>query len=148
MTRFEINEFLNGLDKDFVFLHCDSWHFNAKFRCINCGVQEPNMLNIAAGMMLNCKNVIVYSIAGFVLEKCLEQMRLVLPDTGSITILNAGCHGEYPQSLGEGHRFDVSWIRKFLSTCGFEIVDLIKTPCSLNEIFTLTNKKIILLGYE
>jgi len=151
MTRQEINDYLNNTKSDFYFLHCDSWHFKTKFKCINCGIQEPNMLNIAAGMMLEHKNVIVYSIAGFVLEKCLEQIRLVLPDTGSLVILNAGCHGEYPESLGPGHRFDVKWIQSFLDTTGIYLIDIATTQhLTMENIFDVqyNNKKLILLGRE
>lgn len=145
-----INDFLNNSDKNFWFLHCDSWHYQTTYKCINCGVQEPNMLNIASGLMLNNQKVIVYSIAGFVLEKCIEQLRLVVPNSGSLILLIAGAHHEYPKELGVGHQIDPEYILKYLEQYNYHIYDLSKTEpkSTWDKVFKLNGKSIVLLGKE
>jgi len=44
-------------------------------RYINCGVAEQNMIGVAAGLALNGKKVVVYSIVPFVTMRCFEQIR-------------------------------------------------------------------------
>lgn len=156
-TRKDFHEYLNSIhtnDKnDIIFLHCDAWKFHSNtYQIISCGVQEPNMLNIAAGMMLSGKTVIVYSQAGFVLEKCMEQFRLVLPETGHLILLNAGNHGEYPSNLGKGHNFSINLLRKYYEFLGFRIFDLKENPetciASVFKFNDKVNKHLVLLGKE
>ena len=87
-----------------VLLHCDMWGFDGP--SINCGIQEPNMVNIAAGMASQGKKVIVYGIAGFVLYKSYEQIKLNVKgwaeNYGSVVFVNAGRNGCY-SVCGRGH---------------------------------------------
>jgi transketolase len=46
------------------------------FNSINCGIQEPNMVNIACGLASQGKKVIIYGVAGFVLYKSYEQIKI------------------------------------------------------------------------
>lgn len=159
VTRAMINDYLNRTkvgDPNFYFLHCDSWHFKANYRCVNCGIQEPNMMNIAAGLLGQGKTVVIYGIAGFVLEKCMEQLRLVQGDYGKMIILNAGNHHEYPESLGRGHFFDVNKIEEHLRTeCNIDkISDLTYEYPDLEGIFEYKSnnlfrtRHLVLLGFE
>lgn len=52
-------------------------NFAQKFpkRFINCGISEPNMMGVAAGLALSGKKVYVYSIIPFVTMRCFEQVR-------------------------------------------------------------------------
>lgn len=157
-NRKEFHEYLNSLDpystsKNIVFLHCDAWKYSDCFyKCLSIGVQEPNMLNIASGLMLGGKTVIIYSQAGFVLEKCMEQFRLVLPNTGRLIILNSGNHGEYPQNLGRGHNFSINMLRQYYNFLGFRIFDCSTntqlTPKTIFKFSTNVNKHLVLLGKE
>ena len=54
------------------------WGFETKCNLINCGIQEPNMVNIAAGLASQGKKVIIYGVAGFVLYKAYEQIKFSL----------------------------------------------------------------------
>ena len=139
-------------NREIVFLHCDAWKYNGYYKTISVGVQEPNMLNIAAGLMLAGKTVIVYSQAGFVLEKCMEQFRLVLPDTGRLIILNSGNHGEYPANLGKGHNFSINLLREYYKVLGFRIFDLHdNSKVKPEDVFRFranVNKHLVLLGKE
>jgi transketolase len=88
-------------------LHCDLWHFDSP--SINCGVQETNMVNIAAGLASQGKRVIVYGVAGFVLYKAYEQIKMNVKGWaehhGSIVFVNAGANGCY-SICGRGHLLD------------------------------------------
>ena len=90
-----------------ILLHCDLWHFDCPN--INCGVQEPNMINIAAGLASQGKQVIVYGVAGFVLYKAYEQIKFNIKgwaeNYGSIVFVNAGANGCY-SACGRGHLLD------------------------------------------
>jgi len=85
---------------DVYLLHSDMWKWdNTKYNCINCGVQEPNMVNMAAGLASQGKTVFVYGVCGYVLYKCYEQMKYNVrgwADTkGSVIFVNAGHNGAY-----------------------------------------------------
>jgi transketolase len=85
------------------------WKYTGKYNIINCGVQEPNMVNIAAGLASQGKKVIIYGVAGFVIYKAYEQMKLNIKGwaehTGSIVFVNAGANGCY-SVCGRGHLLD------------------------------------------
>ena len=108
--RYTLHKFLTRYKGEVYFLHCDMWKWpNADYEIINCGVQEPNMINIAAGLASEGKRVIVYGVAGFVLYKAYEQLKLNVKgwaeNFGSIIIVNAGANGAYSK-LGRGHLLD------------------------------------------
>lgn len=81
----------------------------ADYKIINCGVQEPNMVNIAAGLASQGKRVILYGVAGFVIYKAYEQIKLNIKgwaeNYGSVIFVNAGANGCYT-GLGRGHLLD------------------------------------------
>ena len=45
-------------------------------RFVNAGVAEQNMVGVAAGLAYEGKSVFIYSIAPFVVFRCLEQIKL------------------------------------------------------------------------
>lgn len=101
-------------NNDIYLLHADMWgfkRFSSKYpeRVINCGVQEPTMVNIAAGLSSQGKRVIIYGVAGFVLYKAYEQIKLNIKGWaehhGSIIFVNAGANGCYSK-CGRGHLLD------------------------------------------
>ena len=101
--RATLNKFLRR-NPDIILLHCDMWGFDCP--SINMGIQEPNMVNIAAGLAYEGKRVIVYGVAGFVLYKSYEQMKLNIKgwaeNYGSVVFVNAGRNGCY-SVCGRGH---------------------------------------------
>lgn len=108
--RYTLHRFLNRYQGEVYFLHCDMWKWiNGDYKIVNCGVQEPNMINIAAGLASQGKRVIVYGVAGFVLYKAYEQLKLNVKgwaeNHGSIVFVNAGANGAYAK-LGRGHLLD------------------------------------------
>lgn len=64
------------------------------------------MINIAAGLASQGKRVIIYGVAGFVIYKAYEQIKLNIKDWaehhGSIVFVNAGHNGCY-SICGRGH---------------------------------------------
>lgn len=102
----------NTLDKfladnpDVYLLHCDMWGFPLAPNVINCGIGEPNMVNIAAGLASQGKRVVVYGVAGFVIYKAYEQIKMNVKgwaeNYGSIVFCNAGHNGCY-SICGRGH---------------------------------------------
>jgi transketolase len=83
------------------------WKWNTgNYNIINCGVQEPNMVNIASGLASQGKKVIIYGVAGFVIYKAYEQIKLNIKgwaeNYGSIIFVNAGRNGCY-SICGRGH---------------------------------------------
>jgi len=108
--RETLNKFLNRYPGEVYFLHADMWKWTtARYNIINCGVQEPNMVNIAAGLASQGKRVIIYGVAGFVIYKAYEQIKLNIKNwaenKGSIIFVNAGANGCYSK-LGRGHQLD------------------------------------------
>lgn len=107
--RHALDKFLSRYNNpDLYFMHADMWSFplfKAKYpdRCINVGVQETNMINIAGGLASQGKKVIVYGVAGFVYQRAYEQLKFSVVNFGkSITLVNAGANGCYSK-CGIGH---------------------------------------------
>lgn len=108
--REKLHKFLNRYPGEVYFLHCDMWKWTeGRYHQINCGVQEPNMVNIAAGLASQGKRVIIYGVAGFVIYKAYEQIKLNIKgwaeNYGSIIFVNAGANGAY-KICGRGHLLD------------------------------------------
>lgn len=93
---------------DLYFLHADMWSFplfRSVFpeRCLNFGVQETNMMNVAGGLARMGKIVIIYGVAGFVYQRAYEQLKFSVVNYGrSVTMVNAGNNGCYNR-CGIGH---------------------------------------------
>ena len=106
--RATLDQFLAD-NPDVIFLHCDMWGFPLAPNVINCGIGEPNMVNIAAGLASQGKKVIVYGVAGFVIYKSYEQIKMNVKgwaeNYGSILFCNAGHNGCY-SVYGRGHLVD------------------------------------------
>lgn len=105
--RKHLNRFLKLYKGEVYLLHCDMWKWtDENYNIINCGVQEPNMINIAAGLASQGKKVIIYGVAGFVIYKSYEQIKLNIKGWaekyGSVVFVNAGYNGCY-SICGRGH---------------------------------------------
>lgn len=93
---------------DLYFLHADMWQFplfKNRFpeRCLNIGIQETNLVNIAGGLASQGKRVIIYGVAGFVYQRGYEQLKFSVVNFGSnVTLVNAGHNGCY-HKCGIGH---------------------------------------------
>lgn len=100
--RATLNKFIRR--SDVYLFHCDMWGFDSP--SINFGIQEPNMVNVAAGLASQGKRVVIYGVAGFVLYKAYEQIKLNVKgwadNYGSIVFVNAGRNGCY-NACGRGH---------------------------------------------
>lgn len=108
--RETLHKFLNRYPGEVYLLHADMWKWtDSNYKQINCGVQEPNMINIAAGLASQGKKVVVYGVAGFVIYKAYEQLKLNVKGWaeyhGSILLVNAGANGAYKE-CGRGHLLD------------------------------------------
>lgn len=108
--RETLHKFLNRYPGEVFLLHADMWKWtDGNYNIINCGVQEPNMVNIAAGLASQGKKVVIYGVAGFVLYKAYEQIKLNIKgwseNYGSIIFVNAGHNGCY-SICGRGHLVD------------------------------------------
>lgn len=108
--RETLHKFLNRYSGEVYLLHADMWKWHdCNYNIINCGVQEPNMVNIAAGLASQGKKVIIYGVAGFVIYKAYEQIKLNIKgwaeNYGSIVFVNAGANGCY-SVCGRGHLLD------------------------------------------
>lgn len=108
--RETLHKFLNRYPGEVYFLHADMWKWtDCNYNIINCGVQEPNMVNIAAGLAGQGKRVIIYGVAGFVIYKAYEQIKLNIKgwaeNYGSILFVNTGANGCY-SICGRGHLLD------------------------------------------
>lgn len=126
-------------DPNTYLLHADMWGFPTKGNVINCGVGEINMVNIAAGLASQGKRVIIYGVAGFVLYKGYEQIKLNIKgwaeNKGTIIFTNAGYNGCYG-TFGRGHLVYDDWklcealeIPVYTPTTGKEFIRIVKNKC-------------------
>ncbi|MAF26184.1 hypothetical protein CL634_11535 [bacterium] len=124
-------------DPDLYFLHADMWsfkRFNERFpnRCINVGIQEPNMINIAGGLASQGKKVIVYGVAGFVIHRAYEQIKFSVKNFGdNVIFVNAGANGCY-KIAGKGHILDDD--AQVMSALGIELIEPIDRSSFLRAV--------------
>jgi transketolase len=82
-------------------------------RFINCGVAEANMIGMAAGLAMSGLRPVVYTIAPFIVTRCLEQIRVDIccHDVG-VVLVGVGAGLAYA-SLGPTHHSceDVALLR-------------------------------------
>ena len=75
--RKTLHRFITKLNNDSIYLlHADMWGFETKGNVINCGIQEPTMVNIASGLASQGKKVIIYGVAGFGQPGATDRFRL------------------------------------------------------------------------
>jgi len=134
--RKSLHKFLDRSKAEVYLLHCDMWKWSSdNYTVINCGVQEPNMINIAAGLASQGKRVIVYGVAGFVLYKAYEQFKFNVKgwaeNYGSIVFVNAGANGCY-SICGRGHLLDDD--QQLISALGMEFYDPIDTGTFIRNV--------------
>jgi transketolase len=125
---------------------------DGNYNIINCGVQEPNMVNIAAGLASQGKRVIIYGVAGFVIYKAYEQIKLNIKGWaekyGSILFVNAGANGCY-SICGRGHLLDDD--DKLMEALGISFHDPIDTSTfvrTVKEGLQQTGVHYIRLGWD
>lgn len=106
--RIALNNYLNNLNsKDIFLLHSDTWHFDTNYQCINCGIIEPTIVTIGAGLACGGKTALIYGVCGFILYRGYDQIKYHIQDKnykGNIIFLNAGANKCYPKKLGRAHR--------------------------------------------
>tara|TARA_E500000318_G_C3540986_1_gene204639 strand:- start:408 stop:884 length:477 start_codon:yes stop_codon:yes gene_type:complete len=107
--RETLDKFLSKYNNpNLYFLHADMWHFPAfkekyPHRCLNFGIGETNMMNVAGGLASQGKTVIIYGVAGFVYQRAYEQLKFSVVNFGkNVTIVNAGANKCY-EKCGIGH---------------------------------------------
>ena len=107
--RQTLDKFLSKYNNpNLYFLHADMWHFDLfkeRFpdRCLNFGIGETNMMNVAGGLASQGKKVIIYGVAGFVYQRAYEQLKFSVVNFGkNVTIVNAGANKCY-EKCGIGH---------------------------------------------
>jgi len=125
--RATLDRFLSKYNNpNLYFLHADMWRFKRfkeRFpnRCINVGIQEPNMINIAGGLASQGKKVIVYGVAGFVIHRAYEQIKFSVMNFGTdVVFVNAGANGCY-KIAGKGHILDDD--AELMSALGIELIE-------------------------
>lgn len=113
--RNTIDRFLGKLhNEDIYLIHGDMWHFDYFKRrmpnnVIDCGIQEPNIVNIASGIASQNKTVFIYGVSGMIIHRAYEQIKLNVKgwaeNTGKIIFINSGHNGCYTDA-GRGHLID------------------------------------------
>lgn len=153
--RATLDRFLSKYNNpNLYFMHADMWQFPlfaSKYpkRCINVGIQEPNMINIAGGLASQGKKVIVYGVAGFVIHRAYEQIKFSVVNFGrSVTFVNAGANGCY-SIAGKGHILDDD--AQIMSALGIELIEPVDGSSFLNSVtnsLRQSDPKYIRLGWD
>lgn len=151
--RATLHKFLTRCPAEIYLLHTDLWKWTScDYKMINCGVQEPNMVNIAAGLASQGKRVIVYGVAGFVMYKAYEQLKLNVKGwaehRGSIVLVNAGANGCYT-AMGRGHLLDDdAMLMKALDIPLYEPLDCSTFVRNVKEGLQSNGVRYIRLGWD
>ncbi len=102
-------------------------------RITNAGISEQNMMSLSAGMALEGKNVVVYSIGNFPTLRCLEQIRNDCAyHNANVKIVCVGGGFVYG-ALGMSHQAteDIASLRAIPNVT-------VLTPCDKYESYSLT----------
>lgn len=151
--RETLHKFLHRAKSEVYFLHCDMWKWTSdNYNIINCGVQESNMVNIAAGLASRGKRVIIYGVAGFVIYKSYEQIKLNIKgwaeNYGSVVFVNAGHNGCY-SVCGRGHLLDDDdLLMKALNIPLFEPIDTSNFIRCVKEGMKSNGVRYVRLGWD
>ncbi|MDA8739352.1 hypothetical protein N9V47_07630 [Luminiphilus sp.] len=139
---------LAEMDKNIVLLTGDLGfgvfeEFEARFpgQYFNVGIAEQNMMGLAAGLSLEGKKVVVYSIGNFVSLRCLEQIRNdACYHDASITIVASGGGFSYG-SLGMSHHTteDIAILRALPNM-------VVVAPCTRKEAEEATKQLVTSKG--
>jgi len=146
--------FINSLtelaenDKDIILLTGDLGfgvfeEFEARFpgQYFNVGIAEQNMMGLAAGLSLEGKKVVSYSIGNFASLRCLEQIRNdACYHDANITIVASGGGFSYG-SLGMSHHTteDLAILRALPNM-------VVVAPCTKNEAKEATKQLVSTKG--
>lgn len=106
-------------ERNIKLLHPDLWPFAAN-NVINCNVTETGLVDVALGLA-EYNPVAVYGVAGFILLRATETLKLYTPKH-SVLILNAGANGCYPKGIGYGHQIDYD--KELCKVLGIDVIDL------------------------
>ena len=151
--RATLHKFLNKTQHpDIYLLHADMWGFPTKGNVINCGIQEPNMVNIASGLASQGKKVIIYGVAGFVIHRSYAQIKMNIKgwaeNHGSIVFVNAGRNGCY-KVCGRGHLVeDDELLMQALEIPVFTPPDRMTFVRNVKEGLQHTGVRFIRLGWD
>ena len=146
--------FINSLtelaenDKDIILLTGDLGfgvfeEFEARFpgQYFNVGIAEQNMMGLAAGLSLEGKKVVAYSIGNFASLRCLEQIRNdACYHDANITVVASGGGFSYG-SLGMSHHTteDLAILRALPNM-------VVVAPCTKNEAKEATKQLVSTKG--
>lgn len=109
------------LSLDFGAPSLDRFRAELPDQFINAGISEQNTISVAAGLALNGRTVIVYSIASFITARCLEQIKLDLCAMQlPVTIVGVGAGYAYSHDGPTHHAVeDVALLRPLAHLQGF-----------------------------
>jgi len=109
---------------------------------INVGIAEQQLINLAAGLALECKKVFVYAIAPFITQRCYEQIKVSLSYMNlPVTIIGMGPGVTYG-SDGPTHHCtqDIANMRALPNMVIYSVSD----ECVVNNIIEKCNFQNIL----
>lgn len=72
-------------------------------RFVNCGIGEPNMVSVAAGLSLEGNTPIIYSVAGFCIHRGFEQLKFDMCYRGKKLVIVNAAAGLCYNKVGAGH---------------------------------------------
>jgi len=152
--RLTLHKFLTRLNNPNVYLlHADLWKWNdTKYNCINCGIAEPNMVNIAAGLASQGKIVFVYGAVGYVVYKTYEQTKMCVRGwadlKGSVVFVNAGKNGGYSHQGKGGELPEDGDIMALLGVPVFTPQDRSTFVRNVKDCFRQPGTRFIRLGWD
>lgn len=104
-------------DKNIIVLTGDLWakplvKFKTDFpeRYYNMGIAEQNMVSVAAGLALSGKNVFVYAIAAFLVQRAYEQIKVDICDMNLPVKLIGNAPGKDYKYDGPTHQIEYDWL--------------------------------------
>lgn len=133
LPNFRRDEKLYLLVGDMGFAVIDNLKKEFPERVINCGIMEPGMVGIAAGMAMSGLKPIVYTIVNFLVFRCLEQIRndVVLQNL-NVKFVGTGANNYFKQ-LGPSHCCGKDDI-KLMKIIGVKVFDPYSSKDSFKKV--------------
>lgn len=138
------------LSNDIGAASLDKFRQDLPSQFINSGISEQNIISVAAGLALEGKKVIIYSIASFITLRCFEQIKIdiccmKLP----VIIVGVGASYSYSVDGPTHHAIDDIAIMRTLSGLNiYSPSDPITTKALANELISFNEPAYIRLDRE
>ena len=135
LIRAKIDKNIILVSNDFGAPSLDKFRNELPSQFFNAGISEQNIISVSAGLSLIGKKVFVYSIASFIVLRCLEQLKIDICSMNlNLTLVAVGpCYGYSEDGPTHHATEDISIIRTLVNSTIYSPSDCSFSKYLINE---------------